>query len=409
MNAPEGNAAGFFGPLTPTSTTSAAADEEDFENARKRQMDNEQPQTTNGANNNGPPAKRPRLSNGYDSGNGNGNGNGFEPTPMDIDEQDPNASHQDENAYPSPEQVPSPVVPTVGPERGTQHAKVSELSTETVFLELSDDQASRNAVLLQCEWNPRDPAILAAAGTDALARMWTLSRTAAETTTEVAAGEHTQRKPLFQPHHNLLSDSAPATTTVTGLAWSSDGNSLAVSSEPVEDGTAKIDFWTAQGTAFSSFNTFYSPITLLRWNPSNTACLAISPGNNHTQGTTISIMDPAADKFIKHHIHHHSLLDQPLDAAWTKDDEFVIGGGDILQQFHCVEGVISMTRKYETRERHAISILKFDWRSNLLATASETGIIDVSPQIYPTLLISNALLRYGIKPDNAILSTHTKE
>ncbi|CAG8975753.1 hypothetical protein HYALB_00009271 [Hymenoscyphus albidus] len=390
VSAPEGDAqTGFFGPL-PNSTTSAPADEEDSENVRKRQMDNEQPQATNGAgpgaNNNGPPAKRPRLSNGYDSGNGNGNGNGFDPTPMEIDDEQNGLSHglshghghgHDENAYPSPsEQAPLPLVITVGPERGIQPVKVSELSTETLFLELSDDQAQRNAVLLQCEWNPRDPAILAAAGTDALARLWTLSRTAAETTTDATAGASSQRKPLFQPFQNLLSDNAPPTTTVTGLSWSSDGKFVAVASEPLEEGVARIGFWTAQGHPHCAFDGIYSPIILLRWNPSNTACLVLSPGN-HTQGVVITIMDPAEGKCFKHYIPDHSLLDQTLDAAWTKDDKFVIGGGDILQEFRCAEGAISMTKKFETRDRHAISMLKYDWRSTLLATASETGMIDI--------------------------------
>src|SRR6185437_12489555 len=130
-----------------------AADEEN-ENARKRPVDNDQPQ-----NQSGPPGKKPRLSNGYE--------NGFDATPMDIDDD----QNGDENAYPSPEQLPSPVVATNGPEQGTQVDKVNDLTTEEIFLELSEDPTARNAVLLQCEFNPRDPMILAAAGTDALARM----------------------------------------------------------------------------------------------------------------------------------------------------------------------------------------------------------------------------------------------
>ncbi|KAH6683206.1 putative F-box-like/WD repeat-containing protein TBL1X [Halenospora varia] len=272
VNSNDGEAVtGFFGPLTPAATAADAADEDDFENARKRQIDNEQPQISNG-----PSAKRQRLSNGYE--------NGFETTPMDLDD-DANA---DENAYPSPEQLPSPVVATDGPEKGTQIDKVCELSTETVFLELSDDQASRNAVLLQCEWNPRDPTILAAAGTDALARMWTLRGTGAE----------------------------------------ADPN--------------------------AQFN----------------------PG-----GTLISIMYPARDQAVHYSLPQHSLHDQALDATWTSDEAFVLCGGDILQGFQCVEDAISPIRKYETREGHALSKITFDWQSGLLATASDTGTIDVWDQL----------------------------
>ena len=58
---------------------------------------------------------------------------------MDVDDE----QNGDENAYPSPEQLPSPVVATIGPEQGTQVEKVNELSTETIFLELSEDPSSK--------------------------------------------------------------------------------------------------------------------------------------------------------------------------------------------------------------------------------------------------------------------------
>lgn len=362
---------GFFGPLTPTSppaeVAAAAAAGEENENARKRTIDHEQAQIANNNHNHiGPPAKRPRHSNsngGYE--------NGFDPTAMDVDEEPQPQQHGDENAYPSPEQLPSPVVVTIGPDQGTQIEKVSELSTETIFLELSDDQASRNAsVLLQCEWNPRDPKILAAAGTDALARMWTLSRTAA------GADPEMQRKPLFQPHHTLLDADALPSTQVTGLSWSSDGEAIAVASEPMEEGTAKIEFWDTEGNAFASFNTFESPVIFLRWNPSNQSCLALST-ENEGKGTMITVMYPGENESSRHSLPTHSLHEQDLDAAWTADEEFVLCGGDYLQTFQIMERIISPGRKYETQEGHALSKITYDWRSQLLATASTTGKIDV--------------------------------
>lgn len=109
---------GFFGPLTLLQPRPAIG-EDDLENVRKRQIEEEQLQNqTNG------PVKRPRLSNGYM------NGNGVDSTPrspMDVDED----QNGDGNAYPSPEQLPSPVAATIGPERGTQVDKVSELGAET--------------------------------------------------------------------------------------------------------------------------------------------------------------------------------------------------------------------------------------------------------------------------------------
>jgi transducin (beta)-like 1 len=344
---------GFFGPLTlPRRPAPAPAiDEDDFENARKRQIEEEQIPIQNG------PAKRPRLINGYE--------NGFEATPkspMDVDEE----QNGDGNAYPSPEQLPSPVIVTNGPEKGTQVDKVSELTAETTFLDLSDDSSSRNTILLQCEFNPRDPTVLAAAGTDALARMWTFSRMPPD------LDVHTDR--VSPPHHNLLGDGLPPNTTATGLSWSSDGFSVAIASEPMEGETARIEVWNTDGTSIASFDSFESPVIHLRWNPSNTLLLALSPEG---QGTLITIMSPTTQDTLQHSLPGHILMDQLLDVAWTSNEEFVLCGGDMLRAFHCVDGAISPVRKYETREGHALSKVTFDWFSRLLATASDTGMIDV--------------------------------
>jgi len=335
---------------------SPAADE-DFEYARKRQIDNDHTQLQCG-----PPVKKPRLSNGYE--------NGFESTPMDVDDDPQNG---DENAYPSPEQVPSPVVVTVGPEQGTQVDKVHELSTETTFLELSDDPSSRNAVLLQCEFNPQDPSILAAAGTDALARMWTLSRIIPD------LGSESPRKPIFASAHNLLDESAPFSTTATGLSWSSDGSYIAVSSEPMEDGNdsnSKVEFWDKNAASLAEFNSFESPIICLHWNLGNTACLAISP-QDEGRGSLMTVMFPSTLTSVSYSLPNHVLNDQPLDAAWTSHDEFFICGGSLLQAYHCAEGALSPGRKYETREADTLSKITYDWRSRLLATANESGTINV--------------------------------
>ncbi|KAE8445476.1 hypothetical protein EG329_013366 [Mollisiaceae sp. DMI_Dod_QoI] len=341
---------GFFGPLMPSSLP--AADEEN-ENARKRPVDNEQPQGQSG-----PPGKKPRLSNGYE--------NGFDTTPMDIDD-DQNA---DEHAYPSPEQLPSPVVATIGQEQGTQVDKVNELS-ETVYLQLSEDPTSRSAVLLQCEFNPRDPMILAAAGTDTLARMWTLSRVNPD------SGSDSPGKPST-PYHSLLDENAPSSTTATGLSWSSNGLCIAVSSEPVEDGTAKIDFWHVDGSCVASINGFDSPIICQRWNFANTACLTLSP-QDEGKGALLTVIYPFKGTSSRFSLPNHNLLDQCFDAAWTSDEEFCICGGDVLKSFLCNENenTIIPGRKLEARSGDVLSRITYDPYSGLLATASESGTIDI--------------------------------
>ncbi|KAF8856480.1 putative F-box-like/WD repeat-containing protein TBL1X [Acephala macrosclerotiorum] len=332
----------------PSSLPPAA--DEDNENARKRPIDNEQPQHQPA-----PLLKKPRLSNGYE--------NGFESTPMDVDED----QNGDENAYPSPEQLPSPVVATNGPSQDTQVQEVKEL-THKLYLPLSDDPTVNTAVLLQCEFNPRDPMILAAAGTDALARMWILPSSDSPET----APRH---------HHHLLDENAPSSTTITSLSWSSDGLCLAVSSEPIEDGTAKIEFWSVDGSSLTAVNGFDSPVICLRWNFSNEACLALSP-QDEGRGTLLTVMYPRTGASLRFSLPHHILHDQALDAAWTSNEEFCICGGDVLQSFLCNEneGSIISGRKLETRSDHGLSKITYDYHSGLLATASDSGTIDIWDQ-----------------------------
>jgi len=117
-------------------------------------------------------------------------------------------------------------------------------------------------------------------------------------------------------------------------------------------------------------------VICLRWNFENTACLAISPGNEGAI-TIVTVMFPTSATHRQYTLTTHSLADQVLDAAWTQNDVFVLCGGDMLKAYQCSEDEISPVKKFETREGHALSRVVFDEKAKLLATASETGSIDV--------------------------------
>lgn len=347
--------------------SSHPAPDQDTENARKRPVDLEHPQ-----NQSGPPGKKPRLSSGYE--------NGFDTTPMDIDEE----QNADENAYPSPEQLPSPVVATNGPEQGTQMEKPDDLSHKEQFLELSEDPSTKTALVLHCEFNPRDPMILAAAGTDALARMWTFSSSSPDSASDSPG------KPVFAPHAELLDSNTPSSTTITSLSWSSDGASIVLASEPTDEGTAKIEFYGIDGLLIRSFSGFDSPVVCLRWNVANTACLAISP-QDELRGCLLTVMCLASGERTAFPLPNHVLHDQYLDATWITDDEFVICGGAILRTFSYfqVEKKISPLRELETHPEDTLSKVSYDWHSGLLATASESGTVDVCvPEISLKIILT---------------------
>lgn len=371
---------GIFGPLGAPPPAKLEENDEDVdaegdevEVSRKRPSHQEQ--LPNGS----PTAKRPRLSNGYEN-----NGADAPPagavtvtTPMDVDH-----SH-DNHAYPSPlegEQAPPPIVRTDGPEQGTQVDKVQELAPETTFIRLVTDESETATatlssppssticdsapILLQCEWNPRDPSVLAAAGTDALARVWTIGRGAAHESNS----DHVSPRAL-----SLLDPDAPRDTTVTALSWTSDGAAIAVATD--SRAQAAINVWSASGALLQTLEVSEAPVIKLSWNPSNTRLLAISPERG---GALIAIYDSPTGRTLSYFLSGHDIAATPLDATWTNDGEFILCGGELLLYLHCSDETIDLAKKFETKDDDSFTQVLFDARSGLLATSSDKGSLDVS-------------------------------
>lgn len=381
-------ACGVFGVLThlkaPAPAPPPPTREDETENFRKRQIEDQELQ-----NHQNGPSKRARLSNGYENGL-EGAPAPKSPTAMDIDEP---PQHSNGNAYPSPEQLPSPALVTVGPARGTQIDKVVDLTPTTNFVSLlgqsSGDSSSnsKNTVLLQCEFNPHDPALLAAAGTDALARIWTISPIAPDVDADgdvdpdVDAADvqmmDQSHEFISPPFDKILDDHGGVSkTTASLISWAPSGNLIAVASEPFEaEADARVEVWTTENS-IAAFESFYPPVISILWNPDSTLLLALSPTQENT-GTLIRVMNVLTQGSLEYRMPNHDLFNQSLEAAWTSSGDFVICGGDVLQAYTIADGAITLGRKYETREDHALSKVTFDLQSKLLATASDAGVIDV--------------------------------
>ncbi|KAK0766959.1 hypothetical protein N5P37_000689 [Trichoderma harzianum] len=373
---------GIFGPLE---VQPPAKMEEEDEDAPGEEDDEAELSRKRNHNSlpNGSPSKRPRLSNGFESKSDAATVS----TPMDVDQQDSHHADDDQSlhdnhAYPSPlegEQVPLPIVRTEGLEQGTQVDKVEQLFAGTTFIRLMDDCATETApspspagsasentpILLQCEWNPKDPSILAAAGTDALARVWTVSR--------ATATDHGQHHHVSPHAHALLDPDSPKSTTVTALAWTSDGASIAVASD-CGGARAAIHLWSAGGELVQSLDVSEPPIVKLLWNPGNTALLAISPENK--VDTLVTVHSIGSNKSFRYLLPGHS-LDTGLDATWTGDSEFLICGAGTFECLSVGETAIQRTRKFETKEDDHFAQVLFDPRSQLVATSSDKGVLDL--------------------------------
>ncbi|KAK3315118.1 WD40-repeat-containing domain protein [Apodospora peruviana] len=378
----EATARGVFGPLKFEPAPNDAEDEDESEQepeelndgSRKRPMDRQHHGLPNGS----PANKRQRL-----LSNGCENGADSATTPMDID-NGPDNNH----AYPSPlegEQAVSPLPHTEGPEQGTQVEKVHELTPETVFLQLggaessaaSPTRANENPIVLHCEWNPQNPSILAAAGTDALARVWTVSRGAATPQLQAPDSEslpdHVDSAGTLttRPFKNLLEDEVSRNATVSAMAWNWSGDAISLAVE--NDGRARICIWGLDGTIVRKIDGVEPPVIKLRWSPNNDFILGISPEN---RGTLITIYSSSKENSMSHLLSDHELVGD-LDAAWISDTEFILCGGDCLIGLRCTEDKILPGREFHTGKDEAFSQVQFDWRTKLIATATEKGIIDL--------------------------------
>lgn len=328
------------------------------ENARKRSIDsNHQQQQQNGS-----PVKKPRLSNGYE----NGLSTAEDVSPMDIDQ------NGDGHAYPSPKEVDEPATPilTKGPDEATQFDKVTELIAETTYIDLSFGQQSNNTTLLHCAWSPRDPQILATAGTDALGLLWNMAR-GASSTTEPGSGTHVNGS--LPPHVSLIDENEPKDSKIDALSWSHDGSSISLAIGRSQDAVIRI--CKDSGLHLATFNGPSQPIYCLRANPVNREILvALMPDDN---GTCISVTSTELGQF-KTFVVNHAEGDDVVDAAWTGDTEFIVCGGDKLQVFSFADGQIVPGKKFETREGHGLEKVIYDKHLRMVATASLDGKIDVS-------------------------------
>lgn len=283
---------------------------------------------------------------------------------MDVDEQ----TNGNGQAYPSPKEVERPLTPIIttnGPAQGTQVEKVTELSSDTTFLGLGEDPSFSKTIILHCEWSPTDSAILTAAGSDALVRLWTMSRAIND--------DHVNATGVSPPFQDIGEDEPAPNTSVTALAWSPDGSTFAVATESVDNDFGKVGIWTTDGTHVHTFSGFEPPVIALKWNYTSQLILAIMPDK---EGTCISVFSLVSQLSITYSMSRHD-PDEPLEVVWTGEYEFIVCGGEILWAFQCSDGAINLTKKYETRQDHGLSQIAHDPHTGLFATANESGTIDV--------------------------------
>lgn len=401
---------GVFGPLVPQPPVNYEALQDDDEDRQRLPSSETGTTTTNEADKslkrqaepqaqlpNGNAAKRPRLGNASANANANGleNGNGADPatSPMEIDQ------HQSDNhAYPSPlegEQAPTPAPRTEGPDHGTQTDKVEDLEAKTVYLRLAPDDSSsvaatpttadvshartsQNPILLHCEWNPKDPSRLAAAGTDALARVWTVSRATGPDQLADHVGPD-------WPSINLVADGFPPHSKVTAMAWASDGKEIAVATDDSQK--ARIDLWNLDGKQLHTYTGLEASIVKLRCHPvtRHVLCITMAFGPAGDQkGWTVTVFPSPTSSPVAYE--YNIPPDQDVDsnqpdAVWVDGEIFVFSVGTRVIGLKCSGDSITEVKELPTRTDDSLTQIQYAALADgtgYFAAATLKGDIDVS-------------------------------
>ncbi len=154
---------------------------------------------------------------------------------------------------------------------------------------------------------------MAAAGTDALARVWTVSRATVPDTNP----DHVHD--ISRPYKNLKEDDVPADATVSAMAWNWNGTAIALATQ---FGTmTRIGIWGLDGTNIHHFDGVEPPILKLRWSPNNDFILSVGPEGKGTLLTIFSALEATSTSYA---LPDHDIEAGPLDAAWISETDFIV-------------------------------------------------------------------------------------
>lgn len=264
----------------------------------------------------------------------------------------------DAHGSPSPEDL-SMLTITNGESIGVQSEKVAELGPQTSILTVPEQTHVEHTA-----WNPKDPTILAAGG-EALCRLWYISRTA-------AFNDH----PNHKSYVDLLESSHGS--TVTTLAWSPNGDVLAVATrDDSTDCLGAVTLWSKTGKAIDELPAAQDTVLRLRWSPSGTQLLGIT--SSGAGASSLILWDIQSSQAMQ----PYQLPTVIIDAAWTSNNQLTICGQDIIAS-SLLEGgrILTLHNRPEPFAQQGWTHIRYDSRTHTTALAAEEsgvlGLIDSS-------------------------------
>ena len=280
---------------------------------------------------------------------------------VDASEVDAHADDDALQAQPKPNHAT--LVPTLtnGCSVGVQIDKVAELGPETTVLTVPDKNVTHAA------WNPRDPAFLATGG-DTLCRIWTIS------------GFRSASTENPNPFTDLLASSEPA--TVTSMAWSPDGESLAIATHgksPESQGSVTIR--TKAGAIQDELPGGHDWVLNLAWNPSGSLLLGITHSDD--VDSTLIVWDVQRGQSMQ----PFELENAVMDATWVDDRKFLLCGQSLIAESiienQCIDALQSRS---EPDVHHGWTKIRYDSLTRTTAIVAEDSgtlvLIDASADLH---------------------------
>ena len=229
---------------------------------------------------------------------------------------------------------------TNGNSVGVQSDKVAELGPETTVL----DVAGRS--VLHTHWNPRHADILATGG-DALCRIWDVS----------ATGSH-------QQYTDVLDQ--PDESRVTTMAWSPDGERLAVAASDGINWVGNVMLRTKHGQEWDNLPAASDMVSHLRWNPSGSHLLGVTSGGNGKSVLLVWSVEESCP------LRTYELNHQVFDAVWSGDEAFTVCGDNILADFYIDDqSIVLVQYRTEGDFDRVWCLTVFDATTRTTAVASE--------------------------------------
>lgn len=351
---------------------------------------------------NSPAEESQTVADGAGMGMGMGVGMGMG---MDVDDD-----------APAPEHARMTLTLTNGQSVGVQSDQVTELGPETINLSVPDKNVMHTA------WNPRDPVILATGG-QALCRIWTISRS--DPPRDISPNPNHDGNPPSphnanpnrsnvsnpndlnspdSPHQNTTSDPFPrhdvnASTTqfidtqdpsdetslVTTLAWTPDGETLAVATQgDVSGGVGAVSLWTKNGKCIDELPAAQDMVLVLRWNPSGTHLAGVTTAG--TAGSAIVIWDTQSSQAFPP-VHLERIT---TDVAWADDRNFTFCGhgviGNVAVDNECI---VNLRTFPESEPERKWTSIQRDKSTNTIATVADEeaviGIIDSCDRLHTSV------------------------